>query len=64
VLFHYLSFYSQARVPRLSIAAWRQLLAHPWPGNVRELKAVAEKLAEQDLLRRVEPEDLPLEIGR
>jgi two-component system response regulator AtoC len=61
---HYLSFYSQARVPRLSIAAWRRLLAYSWPGNVAELKAVAEKLAEQDLWRLVEPEDLPLEIGR
>jgi two-component system response regulator AtoC len=61
---HYLSFYNQARVPRLSIAAWRRLLAYPWPGNVAELKAVAEKLAEQDLWRLVEPEDLPLEIDR
>jgi two-component system response regulator AtoC len=60
---HYLTFYRQTRVPRLSIASWRRLLAHPWPGNVSELKAVAEKLAAQDLWRLVEPEDLPLDIA-
>jgi DNA-binding NtrC family response regulator len=61
---HYLSFYSQAKAPRLSIAAWRRLLAYSWPGNVLELKAVAEKLAVQDLPRLVEPDDLPPEIGQ
>jgi two-component system response regulator AtoC len=61
---HYLTFYSPARVPRLSIAAWRGLLEYSWPGNVSELKAVAERVAAQDLWRLVEPDDLPLEIGR
>jgi two-component system response regulator AtoC len=61
---HYLSFYSRAKTPRLAIATWRRLLAYSWPGNVLELKAVAEKLAVQDLRRLVEPDDLPPEIGR
>jgi two-component system response regulator AtoC len=61
---HFLSFYSRAKAPRLSIGAWRRILAYSWPGNVTELKAVAEKLAAQDLRRLVEPDDLPHEIGQ
>jgi two-component system nitrogen regulation response regulator GlnG len=60
---HYLSFYRRAEVPRLSIMAWRKLVAYRWPGNVPELKTVAKTLAEKDLRRLVEPEDLPPEIG-
>jgi DNA-binding NtrC family response regulator len=61
---HFLSFYSGAKAPRLSIGAWRRILAYSWPGNVPELKAVAEKLAAQGLRRLVEPDDLPHEIGQ
>jgi DNA-binding NtrC family response regulator len=61
---HYLSFYRRAEVPRLSILAWRRLIAYPWPGNVPELKAVTKKLAVKELRRLVEPDDLPPEIGR
>jgi DNA-binding NtrC family response regulator len=61
---HYLSYYRQGEVPRLSIMAWRRLVAYPWPGNVPELKAVIKKLAVKDLRRLVEPDDLPPEISR
>jgi two-component system response regulator AtoC len=61
---HYLCFYGQAEAPRLSIAAWRRLVAYPWPGNVLELKAVTRKLAGQRLARLVEPDDLPPQIAR
>jgi DNA-binding NtrC family response regulator len=61
---HYLSSYARAEVPRLSTAAWDQLVAYPWPGNVQELKAVTEKMAVHALPRLVEPEDLPSHLGR
>jgi len=57
---HYLSSYAPVRVPRLSTAAEQQLVAYPWPGNLPELQAVARSLAEQNLERRIESEDLPL----
>jgi DNA-binding NtrC family response regulator len=60
---HYLSLYRRGEITRLSIGAWRRLVAYPWPGNVPELKALAGKLAAQDLRRLVEPDDLPPEIG-
>jgi DNA-binding NtrC family response regulator len=61
---HYLSFYQRGEVPRLSIMAWRRLVAYPWPGNVPELKAVVKKLAVKDVRRLVEPDDLPPELRR
>jgi DNA-binding NtrC family response regulator len=59
----YLRFYARADVPRLSIAAWRRLVAYPWPGNVPELRAVTRTLAGWPLPRLVEPDDLPPPIG-
>jgi two-component system response regulator AtoC len=56
---HYLSSHASIRVPRLSTAAEQQLVAYPWPGNLPELQAVARSLAEQNLERRIEAEDLP-----
>ena len=56
---HYLSSYARTRVPRLSDAAIEQLVAYPWPGNVRELHTVARTLAEKNLERPLEAEDLP-----
>jgi DNA-binding NtrC family response regulator len=56
---HYLSSYASTRVPRLSDAAIQQLVAYPWPGNVHELHTVARTLAERNLERPLEAEDLP-----
>ena len=56
---HYLSSYARTRVPRLSDAAIQQLVAYPWPGNVQELHTVARALAEKNLERPLEAEDLP-----
>ncbi len=60
---HYLSSHTRVE-PALTTAAWERLVAYPWPGNVRELKTVAEKLAERDLPRPVDLEDLPPEISQ
>ena len=56
---YYLGVYAKARIPRLSTAALQRLVAYMWPGNVAELKTVAERLARQDIPRRIEPNDLP-----
>jgi DNA-binding NtrC family response regulator len=57
---HYLSSYGPIRVPRLSPTAAQHLVAYPWPGNLPELQAIARNLAEQNLERRIESEDLPI----
>jgi two-component system NtrC family response regulator len=56
---YYLGVYAGKRTPRLSTAALQRLVAYTWPGNVSELKVVAERLARQDMPRRIEPNDLP-----
>jgi two-component system response regulator AtoC len=59
---HYLSSHATTRVPGLSPAAEQQIIAYPWPGNLPELQAIARSLAEQNLERRIESEDLPFAI--
>jgi DNA-binding NtrC family response regulator len=60
ILFHhYLRGYARAHLPRLSSAATQRLVAYAWPGNVSELKTTARALAQQDLARLIEPNDLP-----
>ena len=60
ILFHhYLRVYAKTHLTRLSTAAVQRLVAYAWPGNVAELKTTAKALAQQDLARLVEPNDLP-----
>jgi transcriptional regulator with GAF, ATPase, and Fis domain len=35
---------ARRRVPKLTAAARKRLLAHPWPGNIRELRNLMERL--------------------
>ena len=64
LLQQHLSSCARTNIPRLSSAALQRLVKYAWPGNVGELKAVAETLAEKDLRRPVEVEDLPSQIDR
>src|SRR5262249_50302207 len=36
---------ARRRLPKLTAAAKKRLLAHPWPGNIRELRNLMERLA-------------------
>jgi DNA-binding NtrC family response regulator len=64
LLEHYLSSYARTNIPRLSPAALQGLVEYAWPGNVQELKAVAKTLAEKDLHRPLELDDLPSQIDQ
>ncbi|MEN8259396.1 MAG: sigma-54 dependent transcriptional regulator [Pseudomonadota bacterium] len=50
--------------PRLSKAALKQLHTYAWPGNIRELRNVCERLSILMPGKTIEPENLPLEVGR
>ncbi|MCD6506143.1 sigma-54-dependent Fis family transcriptional regulator [Candidatus Poribacteria bacterium] len=49
---------------RISREAMEMLCSYSWPGNVRELRNLMERLALTCQSKVIEPEDLPLEIGR
>jgi len=51
------------RVPTLSAAAERLLVAYDWPGNVRELRNVVERAMILSDSGELGPGDLPPEIG-
>jgi PAS domain S-box-containing protein len=50
--------------PRFGAEAMQCLFQYPWPGNVRELKACVDYAVIHCLGGRVNPKDLPPEIGR
>jgi transcriptional regulator with GAF, ATPase, and Fis domain len=50
--------------PSYSAAAIERLQRHPWPGNVRELRNFCERMLVLLSGRRIEPENLPVELSR
>ncbi len=65
---HFLNLFRQqgrSRIQEISPEAAQVLLNYNWPGNIRELKAVLERAniyATYHEHRRIEKEDLPLEL--
>ena len=58
---HFLSNFSlkaQRKMPKITPAAKKRLLAHEWPGNVRELRNLMERLAYLAPEDKVDAEDL------
>ena len=58
---HFLANFSlqaQRKLPKLTAAAKKRLLAHEWPGNVRELRNLMERLAYLAPEDKVDVEDL------
>jgi two-component system response regulator HydG len=51
------------RVVGFSDAARSRVLGHPWPGNVRELENAIERAVVMCRGERIEPEDLPGDLG-
>ena len=49
-------------VPELAPTTESILARYAWPGNVRELKNVAERLVVRQQGKRIDPDDLPVEI--
>jgi transcriptional regulator with PAS, ATPase and Fis domain len=49
-------------IPELAPTTESLLARYAWPGNVRELKNVAERLVVRQHGKRIDPDDLPVEI--
>ncbi|MDX9759549.1 MAG: sigma-54 dependent transcriptional regulator [Bacteroidota bacterium] len=64
---HFIDRHAKAmnrQTPELSSDAMNVLLAHEWPGNVRELENALERALVVNRGDKIDPEDLPMQVGR
>ncbi len=64
LLHHFLTRFlpAGARIPEISVAAWRALSVYPFPGNVRELEHAMKHAVVLSRGGTIEPEHLPDDI--